>query len=1792
MNPTFTPTPSTFPQTSPTNPTTNFASSTPNSNTDEQSWVSELTTRAHVLRYKRHLLENSIAKADEAEILTKIADIRSVALSFAGTDILIMPNADEITKIIKEATHSCDIIEAALKVNTPPSSSSHGSNGYPGEECGIKLKAMNPPVYHGDEENWLPFWEQFNAMVHSRKLPDSSKHRILIDECLKGEALKCVKGINPNSRNYQTSIAALKERFGNHDKLASFYYKKLDKMSPSQDARDQLSTFEEVSKILANLASLDVSTEETFLREKIIQKFSSSTLMWVWAILENNDSPNESSGSVISRTSVESLMAALGKVVHRRQDIQHYLRDVPSTSAQKKAPKGGNGPAEPALAGFSAAPNPASEGLSCVFCKKQHQSENCKRFGTLKKRRARLVDLRKCLVCGHKGHRAAACPSKACSFCKKTNHSIITCVEYLISKNPAAKNTAKGKSSSNLNIPQLTNLEGTFIETFTCKVRDADGNYIVAKGMLDGGSATSFITNSLTNKLRLKRTKRTLSRVCNFGSKKVICQSSDQVEVNFKNHCSEVKSFRLKTTECISGVVISSPPPACVRSILPDNLSYADPGIFTSNLRTFDILIGIDLYNKLVNLTTVKRLPCGIFLKDSFFGWVPSGSLDDNEILTDLNETSKPVFLTLLLATTNTLSTPKLTTNKNDELDKLCSLYWSLEVLGIRSSQLEEVNESVLQHHRETVTRDEDGRFVVRWPYKKESPSLPSNYRLSLARLKKIFEKWDSSALEECNKNFLEQLKLGIIEKVPIDSPYLKHYIPWKPVFRNNKIRIVYDASAKTKSGISLNDLMHTGPKLIGDLVSLLINFRLFEIGITADIEKAFLMVGLNVVDRDVTRFLWVKDLNKPATPDNICIYRFARTPFGVIASPFLLNIVLQDLLTSPNKWLSMSRNSFYVDNLLLSVPSTIDAVNLHDAVKPKLASAGFNLRDWTSNDEKFIRAVPGSLQIDSNPISVLGLDWNRKDDTLAIRVNWTPNSNQITKRNILKFVSSVYDPLMLTAPATLPIKILIQECWKEKITWDELLPVGKQARYFKLYNEISRAISTNFQRRYWTFEGDGTVYLHIFSDASKDAYACCAYLSYSDELKGHFSSSLVLAKSRLAPPRGLTIPNLELLGVLIGKRIAKYLLSSFKLTIDKLVLWTDATTVIHWLNSPNVQSRFVEARINEIREPLDSALPIKEKDFVVKYVPGESNPADLATRGVKAEQLFNNPLWWKGPAWLPYPRLWPSPPTDVRKYSCKTIPSHAIMLINSSVKPDHFLPDSFEKRFASWDKYARLYGLIIRWCAKVINIPDFDSETDVFQRGERALIRAIQFKYYQPELSKLRRKIQPNHHLGLFLDDMGIIRCKGRLQNANFPWETIHPILLPRDSPLTALYIQKIHNENMHVGCSHVLSKLREKFWIIKGRAKVKSVLHKCVTCRMWFGGSYQLPEMPPLPWSRVTEASPFLHIGVDLFGPLNCFKDDNITVYSVYVVIFVCFVTRAIHLELANDLTANEFLLAFIRFSSRRGCPKLVYSDNGKNLKFVQRLVASETKITDVDLRRHFSTNNIRWKFAPPNNEHYRGAIERLIGVAKPSLKKSFGRKQILNYTALNTALCELENIINSRPLTYVSEEPLQVLTPNHFLRLRTVNANNIPEVSKHRIPRYTRKDMLKTWEETRAIVEDFWSAFRGLYLLSLRGQHDMTHKPRKGSAKYVPKKDHLVLIQHPSAPRCDWPTGRVISVDHRAATARVLVRRRELDAHREYITKSVNQLFPFELGEYLEENSNSEKDLPSTSKRIRKQ
>ena len=221
-------------------------------------------------------------------------------------------------------------------------------------------------------------------------------------------------------------------------------------------------------------------------------------------------------------------------------------------------------------------------------------------------------------------------------------------------------------------------------------------------------------------------------------------------------------------------------------------------------------------------------------------------------------------------------------------------LFWNLESLGITESPSTSDDDVALDHFNNTVK--------LTWPWKEKNPDLPENYQLPFGRLKSIIQKLvkHPQLLQQYDAIIQEQLQRGIIEKVTETSEEgpLKHYIPHHPVITpsktKTKLRVVYDASAKTRQcNKSLNECLYRGPVMLPDLPGLLLRFRLSPIGIISDIEKAFLSVSLQARDRDVTRFFWLKNAGASDIINNLQVYRFCSIPFVVISSPFLLAAVI-----------------------------------------------------------------------------------------------------------------------------------------------------------------------------------------------------------------------------------------------------------------------------------------------------------------------------------------------------------------------------------------------------------------------------------------------------------------------------------------------------------------------------------------------------------------------------------------------------------------------------------------------------------------------------------------------------------------------------------------------------------------------------------------------------------------------------------------------------------------------------------------------------------------------------------
>ena len=292
---------------------------------------------------------------------------------------------------------------------------------------------------------------------------------------------------------------------------------------------------------------------------------------------------------------------------------------------------------------------------------------------------------------------------------------------------------------------------------------------------------------------------------------------------------------------------------------------------------------------------------------------------------------------------------------QTDQLDENVKRMWDLETMGVVESK---------EMHDEFVENIEftGSRYSVKLPWRDGHENLPSNYQLSLARLKSQVRKLqkEPAILEQYDSVITEQISSGVIEKVSDeDEPVAVHYIPHLAVIRKQakttKLRIVYDASAKSsKTSVSLNECLLKGPSLNPLLFHILLRFREKRTALVGDIEKAFLNVEVYEADRNFLRFLW---LENPKDPNSkIIMYRFCRVVFGLNASPFLLNATLRHHISKYNsvdpEFVKKLLDSFYVDDLVTGEDNENEAYKLYGKARERMANAGFRLRKWLTNDK------------------------------------------------------------------------------------------------------------------------------------------------------------------------------------------------------------------------------------------------------------------------------------------------------------------------------------------------------------------------------------------------------------------------------------------------------------------------------------------------------------------------------------------------------------------------------------------------------------------------------------------------------------------------------------------------------------------------------------------------------------------------------------------------------------------------------------------------------------------------
>ena len=651
-----------------------------------------------------------------------------------------------------------------------------------------------------------------------------------------------------------------------------------------------------------------------------------------------------------------------------------------------------------------------------------------------------------------------------------------------------------------------------------------------------------------------------------------------------------------------------------------------------------------------------------------------------------------------------------------------------------------------------------------------------------------------------------------------------------------------------------------------------------------------------------------------------------------------------------------------------------------------------------------------------------------------------------------------------------------------------------------------------------------------------------------------------MLGKARVTPLKTISIPRLELSAATVSVRVDSMLQKELDIPLESTTFWTDSTAVIRYVENENRRFQtFVANRIAIIRD--------RSKSAQWRFVDGTLNPADLASRGLTAVKFLKSNVWMNGPDFLWKPRSsWPERPESLQSTEVplddpelkRNTISGITNVHNTSLKEDFLL--NLLQGISSWYYALKLVAWILRYRRKLIEAIQkrkqklFRSKesresngtrltVDELKAAERVILICVQQKYFPEEMTALQgqgskpRYIKKSSRLSKLdpiLQD-GLLRVGGRLRHAVIPEHSKHPVILPKGIHVTNIIIQYYHVISGHLGREYMLALLRRRYWIIQANSAVRRLLSRCVSCRKWKAPVLE-QKMADLPKDRLTpDHPPFTFVGVDYFGPFQVRRGRSLV--KRYGVIFTCLAIRAVHIEISHSLDTDSFILALRRFLARRGQVKEIRSDNGTNFTSGEKELREAINNWNQDkIHGHLLQKHITWTSNPPYGSHYGGIWERCIRSIRGILRVLL-KEQVIDDEGLHTILCEVEALLNGRPITKVSDDPkdLHALTPNHLLL--TQSNQPLPPGVFHKADVYSKR----RWRQVQYLVDIFWKRWIREYIPILQKRQKWL-QPKRNVAV-----GDLVLLTDSSMPRNMWLMGKVVKIvpDKKGLVRRVQVR-----------------------------------------------
>lgn len=1674
----------------------------------------------YLLQKEVELKKNEVNRNLALE-LSKIDDRSQASRSILGEEISIQDaeervenwiNSSKIAMAEKEKSPEVSSVEKLITVMTQ--TLQQGQKGNDMRRFMARQSSFRELIpFSGAPEEWPGFITDFEESTAQCEFSDA-ENMARLRKCLKGKAREAVHSMLLIPENLRHVLEVLEISFGRSDQIIYSLIEKAKSIaSPKENSPEMIiDFFNAVNNMVNTMKTLRKNAHlmnPQLIRELVNKLPMHYKIKWGKYMLKcgNEVTLNDFADWLRKCAQVASLVGPTNVPTY---DHSNWKQTTVANKTGFKKP--------------TVLLTNTIDKESCKFCdKSSHTIEECDKFKNLSsdERWSWITKEKRCFRCLTKGHRKFTCKSKkVCGIdgCKSKHNALLhASVKAVTDEIETVNHTIGMHNSVLLRILPVT-LKGPKAEVKTF-------------ALLDDASTVTLLDNDVAAMIGVTGEKEPLS-MCWINGVPSQPQHSERVSLTVSN---EDEEFELKNVRTVKN--LNLPTQSVDVKKLSKRWEYLRDKCSLENAKP-TILIGQDNCHLILAREIVEGPKNAPVLTRTKLGWIIHGNVGQFKDRTDSE----------IICHTWTENT------HYDELSDLVKSSFSTDNFGvIPAVSLPRSNEDIrAEHIFNTTTKKsvDEPRWETGLLWKTDKIQMPPSKPMAFKRLQGMEKKMDSNsefALKYCEQ-ITNYLKADYIKKLTKkennDEDPHSWYLPHFGVINPNKpgkFRLVFDAAAKS-NGVCLNDVLLKGPDLLCPLVSVLLKFRQKKIAFCADIKEMFHRVKIIPSDWVAQKFLF-RGMDRHRPPD---VYVMKVMTFGATCSPSSAQFVknhnaLQFEDQYPDAVIGITKKH-YVDDYLDGADTVKEAIKLINDVISVNISGGFELRNWISNNAAVIEKIPENLR--SSTLSnfeigeelpterILGLYWNANTDEFQFNCSFHKIEKGLldgvlrpTKRQYLKILMSLFDPLGFLAHFTVRGKILLQEIWRSKIGWDDEVPLSIYTKWSHWIQELKKIPKFKVPRCYMKIVQNYSVQMHVFCDASEKAFAAVVYLRMNTE--DDVELSFVMAKTRVAPLKPLSIPRMELQAALLGSRLYTTVVKELEYKIPNVTFWSDSKTLLYWLRSETkIYKPFVAHRVGEITESTNF------RDW--RWVPTSMNVADLATRDHIETDLSSKCAWINGPEFLlKSEEHWPTEDGDDRKddeVNAAEIEEKTVQLVFLTNTISEELIEA--KRFSSWMRLKRAVAWVLRFvqnCKLAAGSRKGESELlpHELMSAELVLLKQSQNQSFPEEIKCLKKNDLLTKRSRIFkltpkLDEDGILRVDGRTtRSPELSLTTKNPAILDSKHYITILIIRNQHKLAMHNGQELVMNELRQQYYVLNARTAVRRVWKDCPTCIL-SRAKPTPPQMAPLPLCRVTQQKrAFMETGLDYFGPMEVTIGRRRE--KRYGVLFTCMATRAIHLEIAASLTTDSAIMAIRRFSARRGFPNKIFSDNGTNFRGADKELANALKEFDQgQITADLSNKGVEWHFNPPSAPHMGGSWERMVKSVKTTLLVVL-REQAPREEILQTLFAEVENIVNSHPLTHVSTDhnDMESLTPNHFL---LGMSGNMP------IPgMFDDSDLIlrKQWRKSQRFADQFWKRWVREYLPVLTRRtkwHQQTKPIQIGN---------LVLVADGNLPRNCWPRGIVTSV-----------------------------------------------------------